>query len=279
MFETQSGTRTPKDAPRRKTNLSAALCLLCAALCPSFFSCSSDKAARTDAPSYTLIFLDKTRSVNTDNPFVADKYRRALMNIVEENIRHTGDKLDLYYVHDNTAKARALTWTVRTATDDLGSASPTDREAAEAEFSLALAREKTQLRQRVLAQLTTPNTGASNQATDLWASLPVIAKAAESGLPVRVYYLSDMRESVPNRPGSSTLRRDFEKAPPKDMTQADEWAKADAKHLNQYVLGSATVTLILPFAPGASARENNPAVTQYWQTLFTELGAAGVTEA
>ncbi|WP_460952161.1 hypothetical protein [Spirosoma daeguense] len=238
-------------------------------------ACSSDKEkpAKTDEPVYTLIFLDKTRSVNVNKAFVAQKYQQALTDIIEQNIRQKGDKLDVYFIHENTSKARALNLTVRSEMEDVAAASPTDREAAETEFNLSLTREKGQMRQRVLQQLMTQNDGASNQETDIWASLPVIAKANETGATVKVYYLSDMIESV-----KGTNRRDFQVTPPKDNSQADDWAKADAEQLKRYVIGSPDVTMILPFEPNASVKENNPAVTEYWQKLLTELGAGNVAE-
>ncbi|GAB3500764.1 hypothetical protein GCM10027341_26570 [Spirosoma knui] len=246
--------------------------LLCSILLQS---CSSDKdkSAAADEPTYTLIFLDKTRSVNVNKAFVAQKYQQAITDIIEQNIRQKGDKLDVYFIHENTSKARALNVTTRTELEDVSAASPTDREAAETEFNLMLSREKAQIRQRVLQQLVAQNTGASNQETDIWASLPVIAKANESGATVKVYYLSDMIESV-----KGTDRRDFQVKPPKDNPQADEWAKADAEQLKRYTIGSPEITLVLPFEPNASVKENNPAVTQYWQTLFSELGAGTIDE-
>lgn len=235
---------------------------------------SNDKSKpTTDDPVYTLIFLDKTRSVNVNKAFVAQKYQQAITDIIEQNIRQKGDRLDVYFIHENTSKARALNVTVRTEMEDVSAASPTDREAAETEFNLALTREKAQIRQRVLQQLVAQNAGSSNQETDIWASLPVIQKANESGATVKVYYLSDMIESV-----KGTSRRDFQVKSPKDNAQADEWAKADAEQLKRYVIGSPDITMILPFEPNASVKENNPAVTQYWQTLFSELGAGNVAE-
>ncbi|GAB2571235.1 hypothetical protein [Spirosoma areae] len=255
----------------------ASLCLLCVSLWHSlFFSCSpaADKAkTSTDEPVYTLIFLDKTRSVNVDKAFIGQKYQQALTDIIEQNIRQKGDRLEVYFIHENTSKARALNLTVRSEMEDVSAASPTDREAAETEFNLMLTREKALIRQRVLQQLVAQNLGASSQETDIWASLPVITKANETGATVKVYYLSDMVESV-----KGNGRRDFQVKPPKDNAQADEWAKTDAKQLKRYTLGSPEIAMILPFEPNASVKENNPAVTQYWQTLFAELGVGTVTE-
>ena len=278
LIGTQRHIKTHQTAQR---NLRVSWCFLCAALCQLFLSCSSDgdKAkTTTDEPTYTLIFIDKTRSVDVNNTFVARKYQQAITDIIEQNVRQKGDKLDVYFIHQNTSKARALNVTVRSEMDDVSAASPTDREAAETEFGLLVSREKAQIRQRVLQQLVAQNSGKSNQETDIWASLPVIAKANESGATVKVYYLSDMVESVKGRSGDPAKRRDFQTKPPKDNAQADEWAKADSEQLKRYTIGSPDITMILPFEPNASVKENNPAVTQYWQTLFSELGAGNVAE-
>ncbi|MCK8491648.1 hypothetical protein M0L20_07265 [Spirosoma sp. RP8] len=242
----------------------------------TLLACSGDgdkPKVNTEGPTYTLIFLDKTRSVNINKAFVAQKYQQAITDLIEQNIRQKGDRLEVYFIHENTSKARALNLTVRSELEDVSAASATDREAAETEFSLSLSREKAQIRQRVLQQLVAQNSGSSNQETDIWASLPVIAKANETGATVKVYYLSDMIESV-----KGAGRRDFQVKPPKDNAQADEWAKADAEQLKRYTLGSPDITMILPFEPSASVKENNPAVTQYWQTLFSELGVGTVNE-
>ncbi|GAB3979957.1 hypothetical protein GCM10028806_46440 [Spirosoma terrae] len=242
----------------------------------ALLACSSDSdkpKVDTEGPIYTLIFLDKTRSVNINKAFVAQKYQQAINDIIEQNIRQKGDRLEVYFIHENTSKARSLNVTVRSEMEDVSAASPTDRETAETEFAMSLSREKTQIRQRVLQQLVTQNAGSSNQETDIWASLPVIAKANETGATVKVYYLSDMIESV-----KGATRRDFQVKPPKDNAQADEWAKTDAAQLKKYEIGSPEITMVLPFEPNASVKENNPAVTQYWQTLFSELGAGNVAE-
>ncbi len=237
-------------------------------------ACSSEKAKTTpDTPTHTLVFMDKSVSVHVNRAFVSQKYQQAINDIVEQNIHRKGDKLEVYFIHENTAKARALTLTARSEMDDVSAASPTDREAAQTAFDLALQREKAVFKRQISAKLVQQNTASSNQKTDIWASLPVMAKAAESGDAVNVYYLSDMIESVAG-PG----RRDFGKLPPSGRAQADEWAKVDAEQLKQYAIGSPTITMILPFEPTSSVKENNPAVTQYWLTLFDALGAGKVDE-
>lgn len=240
--------------------------------CSSDSEKSSEKPADT-TPNYTLIFMDKSVSVNVNNNFIAQKYQQAINDIIDQNIRKKDDKLEVYFIHENTSKARALSLTTRSALEVAENANQTDREAAQTAFDLALSREKAVFRQRTLQQLVAQNAGRSNRDTDIWASLPVIARANESGSNVKVYYLSDMVESV-----QGAGRRDFHKTPPKDNGQAEEWAKKDAESLKRHTLGSPDVTMILPFEPNASVKENNPAVTQYWQTLFAELGVTNVEE-
>ena len=238
----------------------------------NFFATEQTTSA-PEAPIRTLVFLDKTQSVNVNQGYVQAKYRQALNEIVESSMTNKGDKLEVYFIHENTSKAKALSLTVHSEKEALENANATDREAIETAFQMALQREKGIFLRQAMAKLNQQNTGASNQATDIWASLPIIAKAAEDGAQVRVYYFSDMIESV-----KGADRRDFHHLPPTDATQAETWAKADAKKMEQYVLGTPEITVVSPFEPTASTKENNPHVTHYWQTLFQELGGLSVEE-
>lgn len=239
------------------------------------FSCFSEdkKAVVTEGPNYTLVFIDKTQSVNVNKAFVAQKYQQILSDLVEQNIHQKGDKLEVYFIHENTQKARALSLTCRTQVDDVSHMNATDRESAQTTADLSLQRERMIFLKQLVTKLGIQNTGASQRQTDIWASLPVINKAAETGAEVKVYYLSDMIESMkgPNR-------RDFHISPPQDNTQAENWAKADAKQMKQYALNAAEIKIALPFEPTSSTKENNPTVTHYWSTLLQELGAGTVEE-
>lgn len=247
------------------------------ALSVLMLACGSEKEAATkskaDEPVYTLVFLDKTQSVHVDQNYVNEKYRKTLNDIVENNMKHKGDKLEAYFIHENTSKARAMSVTVRSEQDDTDGVSPTDKEAIETAYALSLQKEKSIFLRQLLSKLNQQNESLSNQSTDIWASLPVIAKAGESGAQVKVYYFSDMIESV-----KGAGRRDFHVKPPKTDNQAEQQAKADIKKLEQYSLGTPEVTIVSPFEPMASSKENNPHVTHYWQTLFHELGGVTVEE-
>ena len=246
-------------------------------LVPFLFSCSTDSARKrpADEPTYTLIFMDKSMSVNTNQDFARKKYSTAIQTLLNETVRQTGDKVEVYFIHENTTKARALSLTIRTTADDLAGASPTDREAAQTEFDMALQRERTAFTRQIISKLDQQNPGLSNQRTDIWGSLSAIARASETGMTVQVLYLSDMIESMAGQPN----RRDFHETPPANATEADAWATTDAALLSeQYAIGSPTIRLVLPFAPTAPQRVNNPTITRYWQMLFNKLGAGEVTE-
>ncbi len=239
------------------------------------FSCTSgNDKLKSDGPIHTLIFMDKSRSLNTNQAYVSDKYDGILNDIVTNNIRTTGDRITVYFIHENTAKARALSLTVRSEMDDISTASPTDVEAAEVAFDLSLQREKARFRQQLEGKLAQVNKESSNQRTDILASVPLIAEAGEAGGVVKVYFLSDMVESMP---GSAT-RRDFHRTPPADESQANDWAKIDAKSLGEVNLGPTEIHIGLPYEPTASRKVNNPTITRYWQVLFDVLGVEQVDE-
>ena len=250
--------------------------LICCLIGNLILGCNSGKEetkVKKSDPFYSLIFLDKTQSVNVNKTYVADKYKQALIDILEKNMQNKGDKLDVYFIHENTSKAKALSLTVRSEMEDLEGMNATDKEAIETSFQLSLQKEKGIYLRQLLLKLNQHNTGASNQSTDILASLPIISKASESGGQVKVYYFSDMIESV-----KGANRRDFHKKPPISNEQAEEEAKIDAKKFENYTIGTPDVMIVSPFEPTASTREHSPFIAYYWQTLFQELGGVSLVE-
>lgn len=240
------------------------------------FSCGGKDTQKTDnqanSPSiHTLIFIDKTASVDVQKPFIAQKYQQALTSIIEQNFRKAGDTYQIYYIHENTSKARTLSLVCRTEMEDTEGVNATDLEAIKTAYDLSIRKERNFVIQQSLNRLKAQNDNASNLETNITASIPVIAKLSETPGNVKVYYLSDMVESVKNG-------RDFQIRPPKDDAQAEEWATADAEKLKNYSLNSPEISMILPFEPTSSSKENNPTVTHYWQKLFESLGVMNLTE-
>ncbi|AFK02752.1 hypothetical protein Emtol_1606 [Emticicia oligotrophica DSM 17448] len=239
-------------------------------------SCGEKKTQKTEntanSPAiHTLVFIDKTASVDVSKPFVAQKYQQALNSIIEENVRKSGDKFEIYYIHENTAKGRCLSLTCRTEMEDTEGVNATDLEAIKTNYDLSIRKERSFVSKQALARLNAENTSESNRETNILASLPVIAKASESGAIVKVYYLSDMVESVKSG-------RDFQIKPPKDNSEAESWAKADADKYKDLALNGPDISMILPFEATSSIKENNPTITYYWTKLFENLGVMSVQE-
>jgi hypothetical protein len=229
-----------------------------------------EESAQVAAPNTAaVVFFDKSLSVNPNDAFVRQKYQQALTKLISENIRGKGDRLDVYFIHDNTAKAKALERVSQSEKEDVSSANQTDAEAAQTSFEVSLQKEQQKFLREAYTQMVAPNASRSNRYTDIQASLPILDRLAEQGLQVRAYYFSDMVESMPG-----AGRRDFHTTPPTSTDQAQTWAKQDAERLKNTLthLSDVEAFLVLPFAPTASSKVNNPRITEYWETLFRELG-------
>ncbi len=235
------------------------------------FFTDTTAGSKKDATVRTLVFFDKTASVNTANTFVQNKYAAALKNIISENIRQEGDQIEVYYIHENTAKSRCLVMKSRTPKPDAAGLNATDMEAAQSNYELDIDRERNRVYQSILQKMLDKNESESKVETNISGSIPVLAKALESGDDLKVYYFSDMVESLKNG-------RDFHKMAPISLTQAKEWAKTDAETQKLYNLSGAEIHWILPFEPNSTSKVNNPHVGDYWKDYFDKLGATLVEE-
>lgn len=219
----------------------------------------------------SMIFIDKSVSVNVNKKFINEKYTKVINQLIDENVKEKGDKLEVYFVHENTGKGKAADVVCRTEKGELAGASSTDSEAISTEHSMFLDKEKSIFKKIVLAQLSSQNTSSSRDNTDLWAALPLIDKTIAKGYNVKVYFLSDMVESM-----KAPNRRDFHSNPPVDDAAAVGWAREDVLNMkpNLSNIGLAQIFIVKPFEPTASRKKNNPAISAYWQRLFMELGVS-----
>ena len=219
----------------------------------------------------SMIFIDKSVSVNINKKFINEKYTKVINQLIDENVKAKGDKLAVYFVHENTGKGKAAEVVCRTEKGNTSGASSTDSEAISTEYTMSLDKERSIFKKIVFAQLSSQNTSASKNNTDLLAALPLIDKEIAKGYNVKVYFLSDMVESM-NAPN----RRDFHANPPVDDAAAVGWAREDAVGLKSTLpnIGLAQIFIAKPFEPTASRKKNNPAISAYWQRLFMELGVS-----
>lgn len=248
----------------RKTFLLLPLALFLAA-------CSENEKDQPLENTYTLVFMDKTQSVNPNDNFVKNKYATALKELVDRNIRTEGDMLEVYFIHENTSKARALTVRSRTTREDTYGLSPTDLEASKNAYDLSIKKERQMIYNALVQKFMESNASASNSETNISAGVPVMAAALETHPEISAWFFSDMVESM--RSG-----RDFHTRAPQSQEQALAWAKEDAARYKSHGLSGAEINMILPFSPNSSSKVNNPNVTAYWKTFFGELGAGKVSE-
>ncbi len=241
----------------------------------TLLSCGGNTDPHTPPPKpiQSIVFLDKSTSAGGGyTEFALQKYNRVLKNLITNNIRGKGDKLDIYYIHENTTKAEAFSGSSQAViTEDTTDMNPTDREAILNDFELALRKERTEFQAQAQRHLLTENATATNQQTDIWGTLEVVKRIADTAAQVEIYYLSDMIEST-----KGANRRDFHTTPPQSRDQADQWARSDyeilKKEYGSLPFSKMTIYFVLPFKPTSTSHENNPSVTYYWEKLFELLG-------
>lgn len=241
-------------------------------------SCTSNSGGEgketTPDNTHTLVFIDKTASVDVSKDFVAEKFKNTLNQAIQENINNKGDRFEVYFIHENTSKGQLFNYVCKTKKLLTEGASPTDEQLEKLDYTSKIKKERTKVFKQALNALMNKNTSSSNLETNILASIPIIAKAQKSGASeIRVYYLSDMIESVKNG-------RDFQKKAPKDEAEAEAWAKEDANKINieNVSLGNVSVKIVLPFDATASSKINNPMVSTYWRILFETLSISAFSE-
>lgn len=219
----------------------------------------------------TLVFLDQSVSTG-GHPQARALFADSLRHIVHRHLQHPGDRLSLFLVHENTlSKAHRVN-----LRNDVA---PPQKKEFPDERALEQARyrkETEQFLQKATSRLqnflaSPPPTSADW--TDLWGTLGVASTELSPDVDEhRLYYLSDMFESMPG-----PARRNFDRRPPTSRTQAQRWARADADTLNTFMvvrpdrLRRARVRVLLGTL---ATKDHAQAVKFYWRTLFRELGVA-----
>jgi hypothetical protein len=236
--------------------------------------CGTDSPS-SDAPSpprrQTLVFVDHSVSTGA-HPQAESLYVDSLARIVDRRLRHPGDRLTLYYVHERTlSKAHRLH--VRNEVP------PREAKEFPDEQALARARHKRRTEQflrratrRLQEALRAPPPSSSfSQWTDLWGTVGVATTelSARADAPT-LYYFSDMYESMPG-PG----RRNFDRRPPRSRAQAERWARTDVARLDSLMrvdrarLRTVRVRVLLGTL---ATKPHAQAVKFYWRAFFRALG-------
>jgi hypothetical protein len=245
--------------------------LVVALLAPGCGSEPSPSSSESPSRQETLVFVDYSVSTGS-HPQAESLYVDSLAHIVDRRLRHHGDRLSLYYVHEKTlSKAHRLS--VRNEVPRLNDKAFPDEQA------LARARHKRKTEQflrrttrRLQAALRSPPLSSSVSGwTDLWGTVGVATTELTSPADTRtLYYFSDMYESMP---GSG--RRNFDRHPPQSRAQAERWARTDVPRLDSLMrveparLRDVRVRVLLGTL---ATKPHAQAVKFYWRTFFQELG-------
>ena len=237
-------------------------------------SCSSDGNDETPPKTkniLSLIFIDKSVSLDFDNSYVQTKYKDAVNTILQEGILKAGDQLEGYYIHENTLKGRCLTLLCSTEMEDVTNMNATDKEMSELDYQLQIGKERNQFTKKILRVFGTKNNQESNKFTDITSSLQIINSQNTGEKVISVYFFSDMIESTSNG-------RDFHVKPPSSVDEATKWAEEDIEKMQDINLNGVAIKSILPFDPLSSTKINNPNVSAYWKVVFESLGASSFEE-
>jgi len=259
----------------RRTGFSFVLALVLLLLgtgCGSDEDTSAPPAPPTD---HTLVFIDRSASAG-GNAQATSVFVDSLDRIVEAYLDRPGDRLSAFVVHEKTL-AKSVRLDLRNDVAPIETKEFSDEKALEAarfkrEIQRFLDTARTQLERFVRETAARP---AFRNWTDLWGTLGVAGEELpppSDSVRRRVYYLSDMFESMP---GSD--RRNFDARPPKSRSQAEAWAQTDRPRLDahmrlrpQRLSGVRFRVLLGPLATKPAAQR----VKFYWLALWEEMGIA-----
>jgi hypothetical protein len=249
------------------------LLLAVLALSLSTAGCGGGRDSSTEAPAppttHTLIFLDQSVSTG-GHPDAQALFADSLRHIVHRHLRQPGDRLSLFLVHEKTL-SKAHRVNLKNDVAPLQEKEFPDEQALE---RARYRKETEQFLQTATTRLrdflrSPPPTSAGW--TDLWGTLGVAStERAPEADEYRLYYLSDMFESMPG-----PARRNFDRRPPTSRAQAQRWARADADTLDTFMvlrpdrLRDARVRVLLGTL---ATKDHAQAVKFYWLTLLQKLG-------
>ncbi|WP_157621205.1 hypothetical protein [Salisaeta longa] len=225
----------------------------------------------TPGVQQVLVFVDASASAGNVST-LPSVYRDSLRAVIKKRLTEPRDRISIFPVHAKTT-SKVGRWDMRnTVRRPKWSSFAQDRRSRklmyESKVQSFLKRAQEQAVRHARALYTDRN---FEQWTDLWGTLQVISEEAQPKKgPVRVYYFSDMFESVPG-----AKRRNFERVPPTNKAQAQRWAARDAERIKQQLSLQPSVlrNVKVRVLPGPlAAKDHALAVKMYWMRLFEALG-------
>jgi len=233
--------------------------------------CGDAASSEVEPPPsrHTLLFIDRSSSTDA-YPRAEQIFADSLRRLVRTRMDRPGDRLRLFVVHEKTL-SKSPRLDLRNEVRPLEDKPFADEQALEAaRFKKETEREIAELLDRAQTFVDRAERGAFSEWTDLWGTLGVASEEMFPDADAVLYYFSDMFESMPG-----PARRNFDRKPPSDRSQAETWAREDAQRLSDVMivrperLQSATVRVVMgPLATKANGQH----VKFYWLELFDTVG-------
>jgi len=218
------------------------------------------------------VFYDQSASSVADVPTTA-LFRDSLSGIVDSALSCRGDGVHGFLVHGSTTTKVGRVDESQTYFADTLKGPSLKRAQNKIQFQ----QELTALRQRSVERLRAMISGGVRpelrRHTDLLGTFQVISDEmlkVDTSQTARVYYFSDMRESM------APPRRDFDVRPPADRPEAERWADEDGAVLKNFALDrtrfpNAEIRVLMGnLADKPKADE----VRAYWERMFRNAGFA-----
>ncbi len=219
----------------------------------------------------TIVFYDQSASSRVDAPTAA-MFKDSLAAIATNALPCQNDALHAFVVHGHTrAKLNRIDVVNPVLPPDTLNGTTVSKALAVSEYEKSIRPFRDTSRDQLLRVTGMAVEPKFRRNTDLLGTLEVISDEVGKGdpaSPVRIYFFSDMRESMP------APRRDFDSRPPKDRAEAEIWADADTAVFSQMSLDrtrfqKAEVRVLMG---NLAAKPNAEAVRFYWERLFRNAG-------
>ncbi len=228
------------------------------------------KNSLSDRNTHTLIFIDKSASVQVDEE-TAHQQESALLKLLHEAVQGKGDRLDGYHIHSNTGDQPFKKHVCQAFLPDTASMDHISKLQAKQTFQGALSNERQTLKKELTEVWKSSSEGRSvAQSTNIWPILEVMTRFfpdSSSGDKCQVVIFSDMIHADGKGTDLRKLknREDAETAARNHAQQLRQSLKIDEQRLHN-------VAVHIGFPSGAMEASRNQLMKYYWEALFNEFG-------